>query len=133
MEVNGKIIEVCPIQEGTSKAGNPWKKRLYVLETQDNYPKKVAFTVFGSERVDQYNDKIMAGMNVRVSFDLESREFNGRWYTDATAWRIEVAGEGTAQGAAPTNIPPMDNSGFGNGAFPPPPAGPANSLDDLPF
>ena len=78
MELIGKIIEECPIQEGTSRSGNPWKKRMYIVETQESYPKKVALTVFGSDRVAATEAAVKLGDTVRVSFDLESREYNGR-------------------------------------------------------
>ncbi|MDD6722357.1 MAG: DUF3127 domain-containing protein [Bacteroidales bacterium] len=134
MELIGKIIEECPIQEGTSRSGNPWKKRMYIVETQESYPKKVALTVFGSDRVAATEAAVKLGDTVRVSFDLESREYNGRWYTDAMAWRIELA---AAQPAAPAPQQAYSQpQTYGEGApVPPPPAAPAaaNSEDDLPF
>lgn len=134
MELIGKIIEECPIQEGTSRSGNPWKKRMYIVETQESYPKKVALTVFGSDRVAATEAAVKLGDTVRVSFDLESREYNGRWYTDAMAWRIEPA---AAQPAAPAPKQAYSQpQTYGEGApVPPPPAAPAaaNSEDDLPF
>ena len=71
MEVTGKIIVALTEMSGTSKAGNPWKKREYVLETQETYPKKVHFDFFG-ERADQ--SPLAVGDVVRLSFDIESRE-----------------------------------------------------------
>ena len=134
MELIGKIIEECPIQEGTSRSGNPWKKRMYIVETQESYPKKVALTVFGSDRVAATEAAVKLGDTVRVSFDLESREYNGRWYTDAMARRIELA---AAQPAAPAPQQAYSQpQTYGEGApVPPPPAAPAaaNSEDDLPF
>lgn len=107
MEVSGKIIAACPEESGTSKAGNAWKKRVYVLETQETYPKKVAFQFFG-DRVDQYPLKV--GDNVKVSFDINSREFNGRWYTDISAWKAEPADAGIG-GAMPA-AGQMTNTGY---------------------
>lgn len=76
MEVSGKIIAKLPLQSGVAKAsGREWKKQEYVLETHDSFPRKVKFDFFG-ERVDQYPLEI--GEEVTVSFDIESREFNGR-------------------------------------------------------
>lgn len=74
MEVSGKIIAVLPPQGGMSKAGREWKKQEYVLETHDSFPRKVKFDFFG-DRVDQF--KLNIGDEVTVSFDIESREFNG--------------------------------------------------------
>ncbi len=86
MEVTGKIILALPEMSGTSKAGNAWKKREYVLETQEQYPKKVHFDFFG-ERADQY--PLSVGDTIRLSFDIESREYNGRWFTSIRGWKAE--------------------------------------------
>lgn len=128
MEITGKIIFALPEQGGTSKAGNAWRKREYVLETQETYPKKVCFNLFG-DRIDQYPMNV--GDDVKVSFDLESREYNGRWYTDVRAFRVEKNAPNTAAGgpipAGPATIP---------GDFPPAPADltpAAGDTGDLPF
>jgi hypothetical protein len=87
MEITGKIIQVLPEQGGVSKtSGKEWKLQAYVLETQEQYPKKVHFEIFGDDRIksNQCNIDDM----VTVSFDIESREFNGRWYTSIRAWRV---------------------------------------------
>lgn len=87
-----------PEQSGVSKAGNQWKKREYVLETLENYPKKVHFDLFG-DRADQY--PLSVGDEIVLSFDINSREFNGRWYTSISGWKVEKAGAG--------NQPPVNN------------------------
>lgn len=87
MEIVGKIIQVLPEQGGTSKAGNPWKLQAYVLETQEQYPRKVCFELFGEDRIKSNPCKI--DDIVTVSFDIESREFNGRWFTSIRAWRVQ--------------------------------------------
>ena len=97
MEVVGKIIQVLPIQDGVGRNGNPWKVQPYVLETLDQYPRKVHFEVFGEDRIKQNPCEI--DQLVTVSFDIESREFNGRWYTSIRAWRIQQGD--TTQVAAP--------------------------------
>ena len=101
MEVVGKIIQVLPAQEGVGRNGNPWKVQPYVLETLDQYPRKVHFEVFGEERIKQNPCEI--DQLVTVSFDIESREFNGRWYTSIRAWRIQQGD--TTQAAAPATAP----------------------------
>lgn len=124
MEVIGKIIQVLPPQSGTSQAGNQWKKQEYVLETEDAYPRKIHFDFFG-DRVDQFpltlNDRI------RLNFDIESREYNGRWYTNIRGWKAEkidatqqpvAAPQPTAQPAAPAAVPDFTQS---------------SDSDDLPF
>lgn len=126
MEIKGKIIQVLPPQGGTSKAGNAWRKQEYVLETQETYPKKICFNFF-NERIDQF--PMSVGEEVVVSVDIESREFNGRWYTDVRGYKVEKAGA-----AAP--VPPASPSDpFGND-FPPAPADltpTPGATDDLPF
>lgn len=134
MEISGKIIQMLPLQQGTSKAGNPWKKQEYVLETLDQYAKKVKFDFFG-DKADQY--PLSVGDEVTVSFDLESREFNGRWYTDVRGWKAEKAADNTNFGGqnTPSNVGPTDG-------YPLPPATPqpdaaspfsGTAEDDLPF
>ena len=98
MDVVGKIIQVLPAQEGVGRNGNPWKVQPYVLETLDQYPRKVHFEVFGEDRIKQNPCDI--DQLVTVSFDIESREFNGRWYTSIRAWRIQQ-GDMTQAAAAP--------------------------------
>ena len=91
MEVTGKIIVALPEMSGTSKMGNPWKKREYVLETIESFPKKIHFDFFG-EKADQF--VLNPGDTIRLSFDIESREYNGRWYTSIRGWKAEPATEG---------------------------------------
>ena len=95
LTISGRIALILPLQQGTSKAGNPWKKQGYVIETGGQYPKKVCFSLFG-DKVDQF--PLQVGQEVTVSIDVESREFNGRWYTEINAWNIVQTG---AQPAAP--------------------------------
>jgi len=103
MEVVGKIIQVLPLQEGVGRNGNPWKLQGYVLETIENYPRKVHFEVFGEDRIK--NNPCAIDQVVTVSFDIESREFNGRWYTSIRAWKIQQ-GDMTQQApAAPAAAP----------------------------
>ena len=102
MEVVGKIIQVLPMQEGIGRNGNPWKLQGYVLETLDQYPRKVHFEVFGEDRIKMNPCEV--DQLVTVSFDIESREFNGRWYTSIRAWKIQQ-GDMTQQGAAAPAAP----------------------------
>lgn len=100
-----------PEMTGVAKSsGNPWKKREYVLETQETYPKKVHFDLFG-DRADQY--PLAVGDNITLSFDIESREYNGRWYTSIRGWKVDKdapgempAGPGDYPAPAPVDFPP---------------------------
>ncbi|MCF0219834.1 MAG: DUF3127 domain-containing protein [Muribaculaceae bacterium] len=131
MEITGKIIVALPEQSGTSRSGNAWRKREYVLETMETYPKKVFFNFFG-DRVGQY--PLNVGDVVKISFDINSREFNGRWYTDISAWKSEPASATAAPAAAPAPGAPAPApampAGYQN---PPMPQAPAGGSDDLPF
>lgn len=121
MEIKGKIILALPEISGTSKNGNAWKKREYVLETQETYPRKVHFDFFG-DRADQY--PLNVGDDITLSFDIESREYNGRWYTSIRGWKAEKSGAAAPAGGMDAGMP-----------VPPPavelPA--ADPTDDLPF
>jgi len=87
MEISGKIIVVQPIQTGEGKNGQ-WKKQDYVIEYDPNsqYPRRMMFNLWG-EKIDQY--QIQEGQQLRVSFDIDCREYQGRWYNDIRAWKIE--------------------------------------------
>ena len=114
LELTGKITHVLPEKSGTSARG-PWRKQEYVIETPGEYPKSVCFMVWG-DKIDDF--KITEGQEITVHFDLESREYNGRWYTDVKAWRVEQAGAASAGQEAP---PPIEEA--------PPPT----FNDDVPF
>ena len=115
MEINGKITELLTEKTGQS-ANGPWRKQEYILETDEQYPKKICFMVWG-DKIDQFN--IKKGENLIVSVDLESREYNGRWYTDVKAWKVSRYDDrvGDADGSdtqgfndpQPTNTAPLDD------------------------
>lgn len=98
MELVGKIVAVLPEQSGIGKNGNPWKVQAYVLETLEQYSRKVHFEIFGEDRIKQ--NPCAIDQLVTISFDIESREFNGRWYTSIRAWRVQQ-GDQTATATAP--------------------------------
>ena len=121
MEITGKIIQILPEETGEGRNGT-WKKQNFILETQDQYPKKVCITVWGDKI-----DLKAYGQNetVTASINIESREYNSRWYTDVKAWRLEKAQQEGASAAPPmpANIPPETEL--------PPEA--SETFDDLPF
>lgn len=123
MEIKGKIMKVLPELTGEGKNG-PWVKRMFVIETEGQYPKKVQISTFG----DKLNVALIKeGNDVNVFFELDSREFNERWYTDVRAWKIELAG-----GVANTQTNQSNTSNF---AQPTPISEPTmeDGGDDLPF
>lgn len=87
MEITGKLIQLLPDVSGESARG-PWVKGGFVIETEGDYPRKVAFITFGEERVAMAKN-IPMGSPVQVTFNPESREYNERWYTDLRASRIQ--------------------------------------------
>lgn len=98
MELEGRIARKLNVQTGTSARG-AWSKQEFILEYQEgNFPSQVCMNVWGDEKVREL-DKYQVGDKVKVSFNLSSREFNGRWYTDVRAWRIEPAVNAAPAGA----------------------------------
>lgn len=88
MQLSGKLIQLLPLQTGQGKNGT-WKKQEIILETEGQYPKKVCIAIWG----DKADEKtLQVGNNLKIDFDVESREYNGRWYTDVKAWKVEIAG-----------------------------------------
>lgn len=85
MEIQGKIIVVLPERSGVSQRGNQWRSISYVLETQEQYPKKLAFDVT-NDKIDQLN--IHLGEILTVQFDINAREYNGRWFNSVNAWNV---------------------------------------------
>lgn len=118
--INGRVIEILKPESGTSKAGKEWNKQEFVIETNDQYPKKVCFTLFG-DKTDLLM-KIDKGMDVDVSYNLESREYNGRWFHNVNAWKI-IIDEASNSARSQSDIPTP----------PPPPEPAADSEGDLPF
>ena len=123
LEIEGTLAQKLPVQSGSSARG-PWAKQEFVLEFPDgNFTAKACFTAWGQEKVQDL-DKYQVGDKVKVSFNLKSREYNGRWYNDLQIWKIAPAGAQPAQPAQPAapvqTAPP---------AFP---QAPAPTLEDMP-
>ena len=117
LELEGRIVRKMSVQTGTSARGT-WSKQEFVFEYQEgNFPTQVCMNVWGEDKVRDL-DKYQVGDKVKVSFNLSSREYNGRWYTDVRAWRIEPAG---SQPAAPVQTP----------GFTAPMSAPMPSADDM--
>jgi hypothetical protein len=112
LEISGKIIQILPIQSGTGKNGN-WQKQDFVLETQEQYPKKVCFSAW-ADKADLVKNTTI-GSSVKVAFNAESREFNGKWYTELRIWKLEISGSSGTDHPGDEyykNLtpPPQDNS-----------------------
>ena len=90
MEVEGKVIQSLPTQEGGS-GEKSWKKGGFVIETFGKYPSTIAFDVFGDEKINDIPN--ILGMVVKVSFDVKSHEYNGKWFHNVTAYKVDIAGD----------------------------------------
>lgn len=126
--IKGKIIHVGQVMSGVSKAGKPWKKQEFALETDGQYPKKVAFSIL-NDKVDQSN--IQMGQIVEIEVDASSREYQGKWFTELNAWRINNLGM-----AQPVQQQPVYQqtapAGYQQPQYPSNPA-PQNNGSNLPF
>lgn len=125
MELQGKVIAVLPERSGVSARGE-WKTQDYVIETHDQYPRKMVFNVFGADRIAQF--AIKAGEEITVSFDIDAHEYQGRWFNSIRAWNIQRVDAAASQAASP--VPAADAQA------PFPPAAQSSeeeSADDLPF
>lgn len=117
MEIEGKVIQILPLKQGVSKStGNPWAIQSFIIETYDQYPRKVYIEQFGENTIK--NNPVAIDDHVKVSYDLESREFNGRWYTTVRAWKVENTNAAHSQQPAAPVADPFNNSGnlFGSDA-----------------
>ncbi len=101
MEVTGRLIQKLALQSGVGKSGSNWQKQEFVIETTDSqYPQKICASLWG-DKVDMLNS-FNIGVTVVVSFDISSREYNGKWYTDVRAWKIALAGQPQGTAAEPS-------------------------------
>lgn len=125
MEFTGKIIAILQPRSGTSKNGNEWKVQEYVIENHDQYPRKMCFDVFGADKIEQFN--IQMGEELTVSFDIDARQWQDRWFNSIRAWKVERVGTTATAAPAPGMPTPP----------PTPTAAPeflsGDSTDDLPF
>ena len=144
-EITGKIIAVLPTKSGTSARGTQWSSQTAVIETHEQYPKRVAFDVLG-DRIAEFN--LQVGEEVTVSFDINAREFNGKWFNSVNAWHV-VRNQPPVQGGYNTNpyaaqasqaaqqaaMYGVPNPMNPNNPFPPAqqPGAPAGQADNLPF
>ena len=138
MEITGKIIAVLPERGGVSqRTGSEWKLGQYVLETSEQYPRKMVFEVFGADRIAQFN--IQVGETMTVSFDIDAHEYQGRWFNSIRAWKVDrninaapMPGAGTEApmpNLDPIPMPQQAPAPAASGV----PFAEQNAEDDLPF
>jgi hypothetical protein len=114
MQLTAKLTQLLPLTTGSGKNGQ-WKKQEFIVETEGQFPKKICISVWG-DKINE--DQLRIGNELKIDFDIESREYNGRWYTDVKAWKIEVAGAGSSNTPAGNTMGPVASMG---------------NDDDLPF
>ncbi len=124
LDITGKIIQIMAATGGVSKAGKEWTKQEFVIETQEQYPRKVMISVMG-DKVNELQ-KFAVGNEIKASLNIESREYNGRWYTDVRAWKLEGNGSGTVSASAPAQDDPFHPDNEPNFTS-------DTTTDDLPF
>lgn len=100
--IEGQITTILPENRGMGQKGE-WVSQDFVLKTEDNYPKNICFTIFGADKIKEANIRI--GDVVSIGVNLESREFNGRWYTSIKAWSVKKKSEARQQQSEPTPPP----------------------------
>lgn len=116
MQLTAKLVQLLPLQTGTGKNGQ-WKKQDIIVETEGQFPKKVCISIWG-DKINESQLKLNTQLN--ISFDVESREYNGKWYTDVKAWKIEPSGSENADKPAPDDQPYFEE-------------GQMENKEDLPF
>ena len=124
MEITGKVIAALPLKSGVSAStGNEWSTQDYVIETTDQFSKKCCFNVFGKDKIEAM--KIQVGEELKVSFDIDAHEYQGRWFNSIRAWKVERVSQ-DAVGTEPQGVAgtPTDTSS---------PKIPTETSDDLPF
>ncbi|MBP1539055.1 MAG: DUF3127 domain-containing protein [Prevotella sp.] len=143
MELQGKVIAAIPARKGTSARGE-WVAQDFVIETHENFPHKMVFSVFGQDRLDRFN--IQVGQEVDVFFDIDAHEYNGRWFNSIRAYDVRQVDPATigmmvAPQAAPAAAPGVAEAApVAGGAapvaenpFPPQQPAAEGTDDDLPF
>ena len=136
LEATGRVIAVLPLRNGTSAAGTAWASQDYVIEYSEpsaQYPRRLNFNIFGADKIQQYTPLLQQGNTVKVSFDIDAREYQGRWFTSIRAWKVEQAGAAVPNTAAQPMQPGVAPQPMQQPAAPAAPAAPADETSDLPF
>ena len=108
MEITGKIIKLLEPQKFTSKKnGNEYVRHAFVIETQGQYPRKAMFTVMGDDKFNQMG--IVLGKTYAISFDVDCREWQGRWFNELSAWKATCL-DGQQQPSQPSPQQQQSNS-----------------------
>lgn len=115
LQIECKVISVNPVYSGISKLGNQWSKQEFIVETMDQYPRKVCVQVMG-DKIDKFAHLIQKNNVLEIDFDVESREYNGRWFTNVTAYEMRSLGSVVSPSESPF-IQPSDMDKQANNYF----------------
>lgn len=119
LSVKGRVFQILKPETGVSKVGKEWSKREFVIETDEQFPRKVCFTLFGDKTTLINN--LAVGEVVDVSFNIESREYNGKWFHNINAWKIDKQAENQSASGVPEysidDIPPEADENGGDLPF----------------
>jgi hypothetical protein len=133
MEFEGIVLKKLPATSGTSARGE-WQRQDVIFEMPREFNRKVCVTFF-NRPTDA--ESLREGQTYIVSVNIESREFNGKWYTDVRAWRVQPKqAEAAAEASMPDDMPPFGGDSYSSYSAPAAPAAPVapmNEVDDLPF
>ena len=133
MEAQGKVIAILEARSGVSQAGREWMSQEYVIETPGQFPKKICFRLFGADRINEAH--IQMGEEIHIEFDIEAREWQGKWFNSINAFRV------TRPASMPTNNPTPQDAPFAADPFNQPAPSqndpfsnmPTDAGSDLPF
>jgi hypothetical protein len=114
MQITAKIIQLLPLQTGTGKNGE-WKKQDVIVETDGQYPKKICLSVWGDKIKE---DILQVGAKLQFSLEIESREYNGKWYTDVKAWKVEGVSQNSVTPIIGSSIFKQDDNTPGDSEMP---------------
>ena len=124
-ELTGRLLNKLPEQTGTGRNGQ-WSRQDFIVETQEQFPRKICFSAWGDKATQLKSFK--TDDIVKVFFNIESREYNGRWYTDLRVWKMEAAGQSDARQEDTFANPPQQDDLQPLGE-----EDTAEEKDDLPF
>jgi hypothetical protein len=119
LAIKGKLTKVLEAETGTSKAGKEWKKQGFVIDSGDQFNPEICFSLFGDDKIAMLRN-FGPGQEIEVSFNISSREFNGKYYHNLDAWKITGASAATNNAGQPVSQPAIENA-------------PSDEEDDLPF
>jgi len=126
MNIKGKILQCLPIRQGTSANGE-WQSQDYVLEYGDDFKRKMVFTIFGKDKIERAN--VVVGDEATVYFDIDAREYQGKWYNSIKAWKVERDAVPQQQAAPQQYQQPQQQVMFTNDD----PFAPSSNDDNIPF